>query len=213
MSLYLYFLIASILAGLTVYIRNTVPRYLKLLPIYLALTLIVEIIATWLEETNQSNLVIYSIYYVINFSFYLFIIRSVLESRFIKKVIFIFIVLFELVAIFNIIFVQNIYTWNSFNYSIGSLLVVTFSIYYFFELFKRPKAIKLSKEPSFWICTALLFYYTCSFPLLGLNNFLTSLPDSLIRSLMDILILLNVLLYSLFTIGFLSRVTFKKPVI
>jgi hypothetical protein len=68
------------------------------------------------------------------------------------------------------------------------------------------------KEPAFWICSGLLFFYTCSFPLFGLWNHLHGLPRIILRNLAAVMQFLNVLLYSLFSIAFLCRIRIQKKV-
>jgi hypothetical protein len=95
-------------------------------------------------------------------------------------------------------------------YSLGCLLIVAFCIYYFWELFQQSHSITLSREPAFWICSGLLFYYACTFPIYGLTNLLERLPKVIIKNLLLIFDLLNIFLYLSFTIAFLCRVKPRK---
>ena len=85
-----------------------------------------------------------------------------------KKVIRIIMILYALIAIINIIFIQKMKAFHTVTYAFGCLLIVAVCIYYFFELFKIPKSVKLKNNPAFWICSGLLFFYCCGFPLFGL---------------------------------------------
>jgi hypothetical protein len=91
-------------------------------------------------------------------------------------------------------------------YALGCLLIAVICIYYFFELFQMSHSINLIRQPAFWICSGLLFFYCCSFPLYGLLNFLKKVPDFIRESIGVIILLLNVFLYSSFTIAFLCRI-------
>jgi hypothetical protein len=210
LPLYMFFLVASIIAGLSGYFQKEVPRYLKLFPLFLVLTLSVECYGFWLAYYKKNNIVLYNVYAILNFSFYLFVLKEVITTPRIKKIIFYAILGFIFFALYNIIFFQHLHNWNSVNYMFGCLLVVAFCIYFFYELFRKPKSTKLSKEPAFWICSGLLFFYCSSFPFLGLNNFLQNIPSILMRNLGYILTVLNILLYTLFTIAFLCRLKIGK---
>jgi hypothetical protein len=198
------------IAGFTVYFQRQIPLYLKLFPIYLLVCATVELLAPWMRKNTGSNVPLYNFYMVFNFSFLLFVLREIIVEKLFKKVILFSIIVFVLFSLANIIYVQKPVIWNSMSYALGALLVVAYCIYYFFELFKKPISTKLTREPPFWIVCGLLFFYCCSFPLFGLNNFLADAPLVLLRNLGSILILLNILLYLLFAIAFLCRFNVKN---
>ena len=163
-----------------------------------------------MQKRTGTNAIVYNIYTIIEFSFYLFILKEIISSKVNKKRILYIIAGFVLIALINILFGQKWNDWNSITYAVGSLVTVTIIIYYFFELFRRPKATDLKKDPAFWICTGVLFFFCCSFPLFGLSNLLVNAPRVIIRNLEAIIIILNCLLYSLFTIAFFCNINFKK---
>jgi hypothetical protein len=95
-------------------------------------------------------------------------------------------------------------------YSLGSLLIVTGCIYYFWELFQQKNSVDLIRQPPFWICSGLLFYYCCTLPVFGLTNFITNLPQVILQNLLAIVIVINICLYLSFTIAFLCRLKIKR---
>ena len=115
-----------------------------------------------------------------------------------------------IVAVINISFIQKMKSFHSVTYALVCLLIVAFCIYYFYELFKRPKSVKLKNNPAFWICSGLLFFYCCGFPLFGLANYLSNISPLIIKNFYSIVIILNIFLYSLFTIAFLCRIKTRK---
>lgn len=117
--------------------------------------------------------------------------------------------LYLVVAIVNILFIQKIKTFHTTTYAFGCLLVVSFSIYYFLELFRIPRSGKLQYNPAFWICTGLLFFYCCGFPLYGLVNLWKSSWKLMVNNFTLITEILNIFLYSLFTIAFICARTRK----
>jgi hypothetical protein len=211
LPLFIYFLIPCILAGITVYFQKNTPLYLKLFPVLLIIMLLVEIAGQWVVREFGSNVTLYNFYTAFELTFFLFLLREMMQGKMVKLIILILLLLYPLFCLINIIFVQGINKWHSNSYVIGNLLIVGLSMYYFFELFKRPKAMKLIAEPAFWICSGLLFFYSCSFPFLGLVNFLTYAPDVIKRNFSTILTLLNILQFILYTIAFLCRLKFNKP--
>ncbi|MGZ8557320.1 MAG: hypothetical protein ACXWWC_03260, partial [Chitinophagaceae bacterium] len=78
-----------------------------------------------------------------------------------KKIIKAVLLIYALTSTVNIIFIQKMKAFHTITYSLGCLLIVIFCFYYFLELFKLPKSVKLKNNPAFWICTGLLFFYCC----------------------------------------------------
>ena len=210
LPLYNYFLLASLLAGVTVYFQNNTPRYLKLYPIFLLLTVVEELFGLYLAQRTGSNTILYNFYNIIQFGFYFFVLKEIVANPKIKRLILLILYTFVVFAVINIVFIQKVKNWNSVSYAFGSLITVALVIYYFFELFKQPKATNLIRDPAFWICTGLLFFFCCSFPFFGLANLLTKAPAIIIRNLQGILTLINISLYLLITIAFLCRLRFNK---
>lgn len=211
LPIYVYFIFVSFLASLTVYFtsRNNY-LYLKLFPPFLLATIIVESFGNYLGSIEKSNTDIYNFFTVFEFCFYLWVISLITSNKQVKKIARLTVIFYVLVAVVNIIFIQKMKAFHTVTYAFGCLLIVTFSIYYFFELFKLPKSVKLKNNPAFWICSGLLFFYCCGFPLFGLANFLSGISPLIIKNFHSIIIILNIFLYSLFTIAFLCRIKTRK---
>jgi hypothetical protein len=214
LPLYVYFIFISFLASLSVYSSSNISYpYLKLFPPFLLTTIIVESIGSYIGSIRISNLTLYNFFTVIEFCFYLYVIRMIISSTRVKKVFIIAIIAYGSIAIINIIFIQKLKAFHTMSYALGCLVIVAACVYYFFELFKLPKAVKLVNNPAFWICTGLLFFYCCGFPLYGMFNFLSGISRLIIRNFYSIIVILNIFLYSLFTIGFLCRLRVRKYIL
>lgn len=203
---YMYIVVGSFIISLTVYYKPQLSGfYLKLFPPFLLLTVIVEGIGAYLLYVRKNNLTLYNFFTTFEFCFYLTIISMIVINKRVKQIIWITIVLYALAAVINIVFIQTMKQFHTVTYSLGCLLVVAFCVYYFLELFRFPRSVKLFNMPAFWICTALLFFYCCTFPLYGLNNYwMTSgISRLVLQNFTKIISILNVFLYSLFTIAFL----------
>lgn len=203
---YTYFIALSLLASLFVY-RLRGSLYLKLFPPFLFLTLVTEIYSTYLSDIGKNNAPIYNFFSALEFCFYLTVISFIIKNKKTARIIHVITLLYAVVACINILFVQKIKTFHTTTYSGGCLLVVAFSIYYFYELFRMPGSGKLEYNPAFWICTALLFFYCCGFPLYGLVNLWSSSWTLMVKSFTMITTVLNIFLYCLFTIAFLCTRT------
>jgi hypothetical protein len=208
-SAYLTVLVISLLSSITVYFQINAPRYLRFFLYLLATTLAVEMTARYLNP----NTPLYNLYTVFEFVFYFAVLEAVITSRRVKNRIRLLIWVYPSLALINIFFVQRIYTFHSITYALGSLLILIVSIYYFFELFQMKQPINLVREPSFWICSGLLFYYSCTFPIFGYFNFFIHAPKIIIYNGENIVLILNILMYLLFTIALLCRIKARNSML
>ncbi len=205
----LFIQIICLLASLTLFFQASIAQYLKTFPLFIFVTLIVEITA-WLLFKNRINVnLLYCFFTAFEFEYYLFIISFSLYRKKAKKIIAWVLAVYPLLVIINVFFIQP-NGFHTITYSLGCLLIVAACIYYFFEIFQSTRSVNLVKEPPFWICSGLLFFYCCTFPLIGLWNHLSGLSDIILTNLNAIMQVLNILLYSLFSIAFLCRFPFRK---
>ncbi len=209
--IYIYFLAASFLVSNVVFFTRRYPEfYLRLFPFFLLSTLAVEVMGNIMESSGQTNIHIYNYFTTFEFCFYLFVLAQMIESKKAKRLIYWTIPLYVVASVINIEFVIQPRRFHTITYALGCLLLVIGSIAYFLELFRRPKSVKLVSTPAFWICSGLLFFYCSSFPLFGLANFWADISPAIIRNFAAIISLLNVFLYTLFSIAFLCRMKSRK---
>lgn len=209
-TLDMIFMSASILAGFYIFFQYATPLHLKLLPFFLVITLANELVAGYLVDHGNHTTILYNIYDIVHFAFYLYLLTNIIAGKKARSVCKKILIGYLVFVSANITLFQRIETYNSVTYAIGCLLIVALSIYYFYELFSLKHFVNLIHEPSFWISTGLLFYYSCSFPLFTLVNFMHNTPDIIIGTLQSLIQLMNILLYSLFTIAFLCRIRIRK---
>lgn len=204
-SLYVYFIGLSFLVSVVFYRRES-PLYIKLFTPFLLLTLFVEVYASYLSTIPKNNFFVYNFFTAFEFGFYLFLIGLMIKSKKVKRLIGVVIALYSIAAVINILFIQGIDVLHTTTYAAGCLLVVAFSIYYFSELFRIPGQGKLLTNPAFWICTGLLFFYCCGFPLYGLINVWSINIQKLVYNSFELISnVLNIFIYTVFTIAFLCN--------
>src|ERR1700754_4588483 len=162
----------ALLASLTLFLQREKEPYLRLFPLFLLVNLITETLSDYLAFHALNNVLLNNISSCLVFVFYLYTLRWIIRSPKLKNVIFYIIPAYLTISLINIFLVQMV-VFHSMTYSLGCLLIVTFCIFYFWELFQRTHSVNLLRQPAFWICSGLLFYYACSFPLYGLLNFIT----------------------------------------
>ncbi len=202
-----YYYLFSLIIALFVY-SNTRYSYIKIFPFFLLVTIIAEFLGLYFAKIHKPNVFIYNFFTVAEFIFYTLLIRHIIRNPKAKKIIAWCAVLYTATSIGNIFFFQGVQKFHTVTYSLGCLLIVIICFYYFMELFNSPRSEKLLADPSFWICSGLLFFYCCSFPLYAFSNFWFGFKW-MRKSFTDIINILNILLYSMFIIAFLCSRTRK----
>jgi hypothetical protein len=213
-SNYLFYIIPiaaaiPVLASLTTFIQHTEQQYLKYFALFLFVNFLLDSATNYYALQGLNNVVLSNIDSLLVISCELFLLREIVFGKKAKKVILAFLIGYPVVFLIYI-FVRSSKTYQNMPYSIGCLLLVTSCIYYFWELFQQKNSVNLLRQPAFWICSGLLFYYTCTFPLYGLVNLLNSLPKIILENLFQIFILLNIFQYLSFTIAFLCRLKLRR---
>jgi len=213
-SNYLFYIIPTaagiaFLVSLTVFFQPAKERYLKYFSFFLLASWLMEILGGYLALAKINNIMLNNIYTMLVVTFELWLVREIIYKKMAKKVLFYVVVCYPLVCLLNIFFIQH-GDFHTTSYSFGCLLIVGACIYYFLELFQRSYSVTLGRQPGFWICSGLLFYYCCTFPLYGLTKLMEALPLVIIQNLIVILDVLNILLYLSFSIAFLCRLKTKK---
>ncbi len=208
-----YAILASVILGFIFLLnKQSKPIYLQLFPFFLLISLIIDVVANYAIYIlkKKSNLFIYNPFTAFEFVFYIWLLRAIIRNKLVKNILIVLLVLYPIGAGINIYFFQGTHGFHSITYALGCLLIITFSTYYFYELFLIPEPVNLLFEPAFWICTGLLFFYSCTFPLFGLSNIVTSLPRIIINNIEIIINMLNSLLYLMFSIAFLCTIRKTK---
>lgn len=166
---------------------------------YLVYSLVVEIIGYY----TYDNAWLYNFSTTIDFIFIGFFFRSLILNNRTRRFIEIFIYLYTPFTLTNIFFIQGIYNFHSFSFSIGSLFVIFCAGYKLYELLVVQDPINLIKLPIFWICFGFILFYIGAFQILGLYDLLLKNYRPILSKLYPIVRLLNFMLYLFFSLGFL----------
>ncbi|MBS1601713.1 MAG: hypothetical protein JST42_03520 [Bacteroidetes bacterium] len=212
-ALFFYFIpIAAgiaFLASLTIYFQRPVERYLKYFSIFLLFNSLLEAYLNIQAWNSLNTVFINNIETLLVISFELFLLRDIIRRPGAKKVLTYILLGYPVFGLINILFIQ-VGVFHTFSYCLGCLLIVSACIYYFWELFQLKHSVDLVHQPAFWICSGLLFFYSCTFPLYGLAKLMLALPRIILENLFIIFVFLNIFLYLSFTIAFLCRLRTRR---
>lgn len=187
--------------------RLDFPLHLKVFSLLLGLDFLVEFFSTVIVHRFhlRTNVPLYNCFMLVEFWIYGWFFRTVLTSPLLKRLIGYYLVLLPVFWVIVVFFVFGLRQWNSYLAITGSLFTVSMAAAFYFQLFTAPELTRLTSSPEFWIATGLIILYTCDLPYLGTLNFMSREYLPLAKKLLFIIQLLNIIMYSLFTMGFLCR--------
>ncbi|MCF6403801.1 hypothetical protein L3C95_12995 [Chitinophaga filiformis] len=208
--MHVFIIIICFIIALLAKLQKNPPRYLNTFIIYILVTIAIEMMAWWYNIHNKHNLIFYNFYGIINFTYLIFLLRSFMANKRMINVMGVLLIIYPLLALINLVFIQKLDTFNTYTFLSGCIIVVTASICYFYERIKYPGPHSLLHEPAFWVSTGLLFFYTCSPPLTGVLNAISLMPFYNYKTLYIINLMVNIILYLLFSISFICNLIFRR---
>ncbi len=175
---YLFYLIPiaagiAFLVSLNVFFRPVTERYLKYFSIFLLVNCLMETVLNLQAMYGHNTVFLNNIETMLVIAFDLFLLRQVIHRRNVKKAFLFVVVTYPIFSLINIFFIQ-VGVFHTMSYCLGCLLIVAACIYYFWELFQLKHSVDLVRQPTFWICSGLLFFYSCTFPLYGMAKLMLS---------------------------------------
>lgn len=208
--MHVFIIIICFTIALLAKLQKNPPRYLNTFIIYILVTIAIEMMAWWYNIHNRHNLIFYNFYGIINFTYLIFLLRSFMANKRMINVMGVIMIIYPVLALINLVFIQKLDTFNTYTFLSGCIIVVTASICYFYERIKYPGPHSLLHEPAFWVSTGLLFFYTCSPPLTGVLNAISLMPFYNYKTLYIINLMVNIILYLLFSISFICNLIFRR---
>lgn len=184
----------------------------KLLFVLITLALLIELTGRILWHLRINNLFLYHFYSVAEFVLlgvlYVRHLDGLIESVYIRFILAVF-VLFALV---NTLFFQSLQQFNSHVTFAESLLLIIFSILYFYKELRDLENRNLDRVPMFWINTAVITYFSGALVLFHVANDL--IPESMkVKGVVwGIHALFNIVHYTLFAIALWIRAINKTSI-
>ena len=182
------------------------PGYLRLMPVLLGFSLLIEIPGYILRVNNINNLFLFHIYdiveYVLIGIMYINAYHSIVAKKYVKVSIFIYLIF----CLINSIFFQKIFqTADTYNFLVGCVLKTFIVLIYFYEIYQSNDNEKIENLPLFWISVGNFFFFTGTFFVMGLIEEIKIYNAQLADSLHIINTVLNYLMYIMYSIGLLKK--------
>jgi hypothetical protein len=208
--IYISSVVIAFLSGLTSF-RPDYPFHLKLFACLLAVTAAVEVssgILIYVFHTSNNRL--YNCFTLPEFWLYGYFYRRLVRRDMLRKLLLIFLVIFPIFWFVTVFFVFGLNTWNSYVIIVGSFFSVLFAIMYYYTIITESQILSLRTLPEFWIATGMLVFYLGALPYFGMLNFLVKYHLDVAKSLLQVLKMLDTLMYILISYGYLCRIINTK---
>lgn len=183
------------------------PRWLRLFAWFLLGTFLIQTTGYYYSHIfKKSNHFIFNLYNLFDYGFYIFIFYQALQKPVLKRITSFIGIFFLLFYVYEIFILKQLFTYSSFTGNTGEFLTLCCCFLYLAELLMADRIIDFFVIPMFWITTGIMiavigdFLYLCFFDYIIKNNLD---PDGSVYGV--ITMLLSIIEYMFFTIGFICK--------
>ncbi|MFN3801364.1 hypothetical protein [Belliella pelovolcani] len=164
----------------------------------LLLAAFIELYGTYTLVRKINNIKAYNLFFVYGETLLILgFFYSFFESKKAKLLIKIASLLFLVWGVINTLFIENLYTFHTYSFSLGSFMIILCCIYFFISVFLKDWFIdeKLALNPLFWITTCIFLFYTSTFLYFSSVTFVTDLNRNLILILGSLKRTMSIFMY------------------
>ncbi|MDR3694179.1 hypothetical protein [Mucilaginibacter sp.] len=143
------------------YNYKSLNKVLKIAGVFFLIAFLIDLILELMTMMKGvvNNMPLIHLFVVINILFFTAIYYYAFFKPSVKKAIILLAALALLIVVFNIIFVEGIWEYPSLSITVLSVLLICFSLAYFYQLLNRQEFIHIEKQGLFWINSGVLFYF------------------------------------------------------
>jgi hypothetical protein len=132
---------------------------------YMLMTVAAELLGRYTGHNHMYalNNQIFNISTVIEFLFFYYLFYQTINRPAAKNTIVVLSIIYFIWALINIAFVQGIDVFDSYTMLLGTLIIILFVFFYFYDAFDREEPVNLIREPMFWISIGIFLFYLGDF--------------------------------------------------
>jgi hypothetical protein len=193
--------VLPVLAAL--YNYKSLDKVLKIAAVFFLVSSLFDWVLELTKMWTTNNLPAIHLFTIISIVFFAAIYYHAFFKPVFKTAIIILSAFAMLIVIFNIIFIEGIWEYPSLSITVLSVLLICFSLAYFYQIFNRQEFVHIEKQGLFWINAGVLLYFS-------INIFLFMLLRKIIASHQQegyfmIHIITNIIANILYTVGLLCK--------
>jgi len=163
-SLFNYAEMLALIVSIIFYKNLIKTPFIVLIP-YLLMTVAAELTGKYLAMHKQytENVELFNVTTVIEFIIFYYLFYQSLISKRLKSIVLYVIPLYVVMAVVNQLFIQGFKYFHTYTMLIGTVFIIVFVFFYFYEAFSDKEPISLPKEPMFWISIGIFLFYLGDF--------------------------------------------------
>lgn len=192
----------------TLFIFQSLVRELKIFSVFIFLSVLIQIISSFLWFKSINNLPLLHIYVAVGFVSISWFYSAILQDFINKRLIWGTAILFTAFTIINSTFFQPPYTFNSYALTVQAILIIILSLSTFLLLLNdivKGKRMHLIGSIN-WINSGLFIYYTSSILIFYFGDYFTrTFPVFLNQYTWALHAVFSMLMYGCFFIGLWKR--------
>lgn len=144
--------------------RNLWKGYFQWIGVFLIGSILFEAALELFPKIGLNPNIVINLWIIYEFVIYSIVFLLLFKAnRFLHSLVLWVLVIMFFLGLFNFFFLQGISSLNSYTRSTASIIMVIYSIVYFFLLIENLPTDKLTNLPLFWIVTAILLYFSGTF--------------------------------------------------
>ena len=156
------------------------------------------------DTVFYNNVWLYNIYFIISSSFLIYYFKSFIDNKNIKRVLYYVIIGFIISSIIALIISGKLFiTYSIFSTVVGTILVLSSIIYYYFSLLKSKEVLDLKKQLPVYISIGVLVFNLCITPVDIFSQYFKRVNELYVVIRINLLLITNIFMYGIFIIGFL----------
>lgn len=174
---------------------------LKIITLHLILITILGSYSAYLWSLSTNNLPVLHIYTMVEFTTIMLFYKEVFRNSIKGKWFIIMIGSFIALCLINVFYIQNWFVFNTYPRALQSVLIMCACLYYYYKITHESLYTQIEKSPVFWINNGFFIYFSGSFLLFMLSNYILSMNREINMIFWMLHGCLSILLYILIAIG------------
>lgn len=146
----------------------------KVLWLLVLLSILIDIVADQLRHAGPYQTLVFYLFTIIEFTILTYVFTQALVPFIARKYLLGVLLFFLLFVFSDMMWLSGIEQFNSYSTAVEGLLIICFTLTYFYKTLQELQIKYLEREPQFWISTGVLLYFSSSLFIFLFTNYVNS---------------------------------------